>query len=823
MRRLTPAARRSIRDAALSSGEFHVNARLASRRHADAVIAVITFNRDSVDATVSMASTDPFSQLRGPAKAAFFEPYARLVQVLYARARGVIFYDARGKMIWQKDADVEGTLSGQVRALVQEAADPDKGRRNGSERLLKDSTPSYLLWLRDDRDEPLGILGVTCKPPPGRTPAATIAEVEKSLQPLLQCIARELATLRKVPGETQQDQSASRLQDFEWLADKALPLINSASSAEPLRELLAAILSRTDSALGAVVVPDSSIRVIVESPGWSSETAKDALRRAHRQVLSWVQLERRTFLSSRTFKQESDRDSDDDSFAGLIAEPEPEPKPAKDAGSLSYHVIATPILQQPDRPIGYVALLRSPFATEFGDKEQQLLERLSPLMPALIERDYDSLTNLRSAAGLERALRSFPTTESSGASVIFFDLVGLGAYNRDRGAAEADRLIRDVAKLLRPPQLPEGTICARLGGGHFACLLSRQHAENAEDIARRVREASGKQNQSKRSTDTRPELCSGIAAVAPTAAGLRHALITARAAAQPAQPARAPGRDSPKLPEVDFAEIVPESSRMLIPVRLREALRDNRLKLYAQPMRPVRDPKRAVRLELLPRIVDEGGTLIPPAEFLSTGSDRDALLELDRWVMSTALSALAARGPQARARTIELALNISARSLEVADFHDWVAEQLRREVLPAEQWLFEIAETTAANHGRDVARFAKRMLRAGARIVIDNVGGAACGRLQAHGASSIKMDGALLRDVVKDVRAQRLVEALAQWASASRMDTVAAQVESEQVRDWLTQLGVDYIQGYAVSKPQPLEEVLDELLGANVTSNALVG
>ena len=762
-----------------------------------------------------MANNDAFSALRGPAKAAFFEPYARLVQVLYPRARGVIFYDAAGKMVWQKDADVEGTLSGQVRALVQEAADPDKNRRSGSERLLNDSTPAYLLWLRDERDAPLGILGVTCKPPAGKTPAATIGEVEKTLQPILQCVARELATLRKLPSSNVQDQTASKLQHFEWLADKALPLINSATSTEPLRELLAAIVSRTDSALGAVVIPDSSIRVIVESPGWSSETAKDALRGAHRQVLSWVQLERRTFLSSRPFKQDADRDPDEDSFAGLQPEPEPEAQPAKESGSLSYHVIATPILQRPDHPIGYVALLRSPFASEFGDTEEQLLERIGPLIPALVERDYDSMTNLRSAAGLERALRSLPTTESTDASVIFFDIVGLSTYNRERGAPEADRLIRHVAKILRPPQLPEAAISARLGGGHFACLLPRHDAEAAQEVAQRIREAAGKQNPSKRSTDPRVELRSGVAAVTPTAAGLRYALVSARAAATPAPIA---SNVSTRSSALQAPPIHQDSSRPLIPVRLREALRDNRLKLFAQPMRPVRDPKRPVRLELLPRIMDERGKLLVPGEFLSTGSDRDALTELDRWVMSAALTAIAARSSRPGSRNIEVSLNISPRSLEVADFHDWMAEQLRRNILPAEQWLFEIAETTAANHGRDVARFAKRVLRAGARIVIDNVGGAACGRLQAHGASSIKMDGTLLKDVVKDVRAQRLVEALAQWATASRMDTVAAQVETEQVRDWLVQLGIDYIQGYVVSKPQPIEDVLNELLGSGSES-----
>jgi len=761
-----------------------------------------------------MANNDPFSALRGPAKAAFLEPYARLVQLLYPRARGVIFYDAAGKMIWQKDADVESTLSAQVRALVQESADVDKGRRNGSERLLSDSTPAYLLWLRDERDAPLGILGVTCKPPTGRMQAATIGEVEKTLQPILQCVARELATLRKIPSSDSQDQSASQLRHLEWVADKALPLINSTASAEPLRELLAAIVSRTDAALGAVVVPDNSIRLIVESAGWSSETAKDALRRAHRQVLSWVQLERRTFLSSRPFKQDADRDPDEDTFGGL--QEEPEPQPAKDAGSLSYHIIATPILQRPEHPVGYVALLRSPFASEFGETEEQLLERIAPLIPALVERDYDSMTNLRSGPGLERAFRSLPTTESTGASVIFFDIVGLSAYNHKRGTPEADRLIRHIAKILRPPQVPEAAISARLNGGHFACLLPRHDAEAAQEVARRVCESASKQTSSKRSTDPRVELRSGVASVTPTAAGLRYALVSARAACTPA-PVANPKSTAGSSPSTHI-----EPSRPSIPVRLREALRDNRLKLFAQPMRPVRDTERPVRLELLPRILDERGTLIAPVEFLSTGSDRDALTELDRWVMSAALTAIAARSSSPASRGIEVSLNISPRSLEVADFHDWIAEQLRRGVLPADRWLFEIAETTAASHGRDVARFAKRVLRAGARIVIDNVGGAACGRLQAHGASSIKMDGALLKDVVKDVRAQRLVEALAQWANASRMDTVAAQVEDEQVRDWLVQLGVDYIQGYVVSQPQPIEDVLNELLGGNAES-ALFG
>jgi EAL domain-containing protein (putative c-di-GMP-specific phosphodiesterase class I) len=68
-----------------------------------------------------------------------------------------------------------------------------------------------------------------------------------------------------------------------------------------------------------------------------------------------------------------------------------------------------------------------------------------------------------------------------------------------------------------------------------------------------------------------------------------------------------------------------------------------------------------------------------------------------------------------------------------------------------------------------------------------------------------------VRDVVSDPRAQRLVEALARWAGSSRMDTVGGQVESEQVRDQLVRLGIDYIQGFIICKPEPIEKVLSEL------------
>ena len=760
-----------------------------------------------------MANFDPFSNLRGPRNGVFFEPYARLIQILYPRAKAVLFYDGAGVAVWQKDPDIERGLATAVKALVQESTDPEKTGSRGCERMLDGAVPGYVLWLRDERNSPLGLVGLACKPAAKGMPASSLTELEKTLQPVLQCMSRELTTLRRVPG-ADADAVTSRMEQAEWLTDKLLPLISSATHAEPLRHLLATIGDRADAALGAIIIPDLSIRLLAEPSGWSGEPAREALRRAHRQILTWMQLERTTYTANKVREQAAD--------------------------ASAYRVIATPILQRPDQPIGYVALLRSAIGSEFGSLEQKLLERLAPMIPTLIERDYDAMTNLRSASGLERTVRcllSGPNGAATMSSVIFVDIAGLSAANRALGAPVADRLIRRVAKYLRPPLVPENAFSARFDGGHFAVFVPRLGRDDAERIAEQIRIASRKSEEGAPKGSAGIELKTGVAEVPPTVAGLRYALVAARAAAGTddvpapkaapvvAAPTPAPVPAAAKAPvaSATAAETVVmarpptvsayEPTRLIKPVKLPEALRDGKLRLFGQLMRPVRDPQLPVRIELLPRVLDERGNLIAPAQFLLPGANPEGMSELDRWVLSTALETLQKQSGNAAVQAAEFSLNVSGRSLQASEFHDWVTEQLRRNVVPAAHWLFEISEVTAAQQRRDVARFAKKILRAGARIAIDNVGGrdGEVGRLQPNGASSIKLDGSLVRDVVSDARAQRLIEALARWAAASRMDIAGVQVENEEVRDWLQRLGIDYIQGFVICRPEPIEKVLSGL------------
>src|SRR5688572_16168121 len=99
----------------------------------------------------AMTASDPYSTLRGAKAAEFFEPYARLVQVLYPRATGVAVFDPAGEPLWQKQPDLEASLKATVQAFVQNANDPERSELQGIHRMLQASIPAYLFWLREER------------------------------------------------------------------------------------------------------------------------------------------------------------------------------------------------------------------------------------------------------------------------------------------------------------------------------------------------------------------------------------------------------------------------------------------------------------------------------------------------------------------------------------------------------------------------------------------------------------------------------------------------------------------------------------------------
>jgi len=75
----------------------------------------------------------------------------------------------------------------------------------------------------------------------------------------------------------------------------------------------------------------------------------------------------------------------------------------------------------------------------------------------------------------------------------------------------------------------------------------------------------------------------------------------------------------------------------------------------------------------------------------------------------------------------------------------------------------------------------------------------------------LKIDGSFVRDVLKDPKAESTIQAIAQLARAMSLITVAEYVETDEIRQRVARLGVDYAQGFAIGKPAPLQDILEQL------------
>ncbi|HTX04612.1 MAG TPA: EAL domain-containing protein, partial [Steroidobacteraceae bacterium] len=147
---------------------------------------------------------------------------------------------------------------------------------------------------------------------------------------------------------------------------------------------------------------------------------------------------------------------------------------------------------------------------------------------------------------------------------------------------------------------------------------------------------------------------------------------------------------------------------------------------------------------------------------------------------------------------------------------DFLIKRIVSSGLPPELFCFELTENaTIANLARASALMGKvRALGCGIALDDFGTGFSSLAYLRQLPVTMLKIDGSFVRDVVRDPRAESMVRAIAQLAHTMSLTTVAEYVETEEIRARVATLGVDYGQGYAISKPLPFDDLLAELTAA---------
>jgi EAL domain-containing protein (putative c-di-GMP-specific phosphodiesterase class I) len=217
--------------------------------------------------------------------------------------------------------------------------------------------------------------------------------------------------------------------------------------------------------------------------------------------------------------------------------------------------------------------------------------------------------------------------------------------------------------------------------------------------------------------------------------------------------------------------------------------------------------------EILVRMLDRDGHPVPPSAFMPTAERYNLLGSIERWVISSLVEFLAAQCESGaiprdgnQQTSAFYAVNLSGASINDASFTDFMRKLINRFNLPRGLLCFEVTETTAIANLTKAAALMHELKTLGCRFALDDfgIGMSSFAYLKYLPVDYIKIDGVFVRGMAGDPMDHAIVEAINRIAHILGLKTVAEFVEDASILEQLRGVGVDYAQGYFISKPAVL-------------------
>lgn len=415
---------------------------------------------------------------------------------------------------------------------------------------------------------------------------------------------------------------------------------------------------------------------------------------------------------------------------------------------------------------------------------------------------HDSLTALYNRHYFENTLERWSIEAQSHPQLhglVYIDLDFFKVINDTFGHHKGDEVLRDVSELIKNCIRGSDILC-RIGGDEFAVLLYDIQLAYVERIASEIQESIG--SYTFQVGNERVDLgCSvGVSLVDGSSHSAEQYLQKADIALYVA---KRRGRNmvhffDPSDGESEELRTTIDWSR-----QIRQAITDDRLELYIQPVYDIEN-QRVSYYELLIRMIDLDGKLIMPGEFISALENTGDIVMLDRLVVQRAMEML-----NATPNLGKVSINLSAQTFKDDSLVPIIRETLNTERISPSAIIFELTESASLFNIAATRRVIDQLHELGCSFAIDDFGSgfSSFAYLKELPADYIKLDGSFIRNLHKDKVDQALVRSIIEVVKSLGSKTVAEFVENESILKFLVENGVDYAQGYHIGRPVPVSSL----------------
>lgn len=425
---------------------------------------------------------------------------------------------------------------------------------------------------------------------------------------------------------------------------------------------------------------------------------------------------------------------------------------------------------------------------------------------------HDPLTGLRNRREFERQVRQIVTEareRERPAVMLFVDLDDFKSVNDSCGHLAGDELLRQLATLLSS-LLRERDIIARVGGDEFGVLLPDCPTSAGQRVAEKLRAAvrAFRFEWSSRIFEVGASI--GLVPITAASGGLRDLLAAADAALYLAKER---GRNRVHIATADERghSNLQGDRELQILAALQRALRDGTLEVWGQPLaktsRCADDQPELI--EVLVRLPFAGAAApLAAAEFLPVAERHQLLTEVDLLVLDLVCARVLDHGlPDG----LRMCLNLSAQTLADSTSRDAIAARLDKHPSLGAKLCFELQETAVLSHLPAARALVESVRRRGARFVLDDVGSGlgAFAYLRSLEVDYLKIDGSFVAQMADEPVLREVVLATTRIGRTIGAATVGERVEDRDILDAMSAIDIDYLQGFAIGMPAPLDQVLD--------------